>query len=114
MKCLIIGAVLCILIAGNLSAPVEDEIETKIDELSREGVVREEISSRVEAPENDNIEEDAENDSQTREKRFVTCAVIGKIPIEGVQLNDAACAARCYAKKRPGGWCDSHRKCNCR
>ncbi|XP_028127931.1 tenecin-1 [Diabrotica virgifera virgifera] len=117
MKCLIIGVVICVLIAGNLSAPVEDEIETRFDELSREGAVEEvkidkEEGTKLEELEEDNVVEDADNDSHTRERRYVTC-IIGKIPIEGVQLNDAACAAKCYTKKRPGGYC-SHGRCQCR
>ncbi|XP_072387299.1 tenecin-1-like [Diabrotica undecimpunctata] len=87
MKYFVIGFVLCILIVNNLSAPVDDEEETELEEIQEE--------------------------DHHRSKRM-TCEILGVFNYKGIQLNDAACAAHCWAKHSKGGWCDEDNKCQCR
>ncbi|XP_050503936.1 defensin, isoforms B and C-like [Diabrotica virgifera virgifera] len=57
--------------------------------------------------------EEVEESGHVRVKRF-TCDVIGSISYAKFKLNDAACAAHCRLKHRPGGWCDQTKQCHCR
>ncbi|CAH1275528.1 unnamed protein product [Diabrotica balteata] len=58
------------------------------------------------------VEEDI-SDDHIRVKRL-TCEVLGSVNVANVQLNDAPCYLKCKLKNRPGGYCDSTKKCRCR
>ncbi|PSN29532.1 Tenecin-1 [Blattella germanica] len=48
-----------------------------------------------------------------REKRF-SCDIKITADVFGVKITDTGCNIRCFLERRPGGTCDSHKKCHCR
>ncbi|CAH1108359.1 unnamed protein product [Psylliodes chrysocephalus] len=43
----------------------------------------------------------------------VVSCTIGKLPLKVIQLNDAACAAKCLLQRHKGGYCEGVH-CRCR